>query len=101
MSTTAGRRDKMISFRLSNEEYDTYREACAKVGIRSLSELARAGMQQFFSNHNGRDVDDKLRDLRHRIQFLSLELERITEEVKRRDGADRVPGNGYNLQEHV
>lgn len=100
MSTTTGRRDKMISFRLSNEEYDAYRDACSKVGIRSLSELARAGMQQFFSNHSGGGVDDKLRDLRQRIQFLSLELERITEEVKRQD-ADRVLENGYAHRERV
>ncbi len=80
----------MISFRLSREEYETYREACSKVGIRSLSELARAGIQQLFTGtgHNGAAVDDKLRELRHRIQFLSLELERITEELRRQGAAN-------------
>jgi len=88
----------MISFRLSAEEYNAYREACSRVGIRSISELARAGLQQLFAAPAGKGLDHRLNDLRDRIAFLSLELDRLTEEVRRPE--DGAPGiNGFVQQE--
>ena len=100
MNATVSRRDKMISFRLSAEEYEAYKDACSREGMRSLSELARVGLQQMFMGQQGISIDNRLNALRERIQFLATELERITAEVRRQDGA-RAEGNGYNRQEHV
>jgi hypothetical protein len=85
MRTTMSRRNRMVSFRLSDEEYVAYRDACSRAGIRSISEMARAGLQHLFSVPSGNGLDHKLSDLRDRIQFLSFELDRITEQVRRRD----------------
>jgi hypothetical protein len=76
------RRSKMVSFRLSGDEYQTYREACATVGVRSLSELARAAMQHLIASRpNGTSLDDQVRELRHQVLQLSREVEHIAKRV--------------------
>jgi hypothetical protein len=76
------RRSKMVSFRLSGDEYQTYREACATVGVRSLSELARAAMQHLIASRpNGASLDDQVRELRHQVLQLSREVEHIARRV--------------------
>jgi hypothetical protein len=48
------RRSKMISFRLSEQEYQSLLELCAADGVRSLSDLARDAMHRVLSaNGNG------------------------------------------------
>lgn len=97
MNTTVSRRDKMISFRLSADEYEAFKLACSRVGTRSLSELARVGLQQVFMNHEDGGINDRLSRLRERIEVLTMELERITEEVRQRDAA--ALGHAYNHRE--
>lgn len=76
------RRSKMVSFRLSGDEYQAYREACATVGVRSLSELARAAMQHLIASRpNGASLDDQVRELRHQVLQLSREVEHIARRV--------------------
>jgi len=76
------RRSKMVSFRLSWDEYQAYREACATVGVRSLSELARAAMQQLVTSRpNGTSLDDQVRELRNQVLQLSREVEHIARRV--------------------
>lgn len=80
------RRSKMVSFRLSWDEYQAYREACATVGVRSLSELARAAMQQLITSHpNGTSLDDQVRELRHQVLQLSREVEHIARRVDQQE----------------
>ncbi|HZU27204.1 MAG TPA: hypothetical protein VFA04_16875 [Bryobacteraceae bacterium] len=84
----------MISFRLSAEEYEAYKVTCSRVGMRSLSELARVGLQQVFMGQHGSGINNRLNELRERIQHLALELERITEEVRKHDATGaRLNGN--------
>jgi len=72
----------MVSFRLSGDEYQAYREACATVGVRSLSELARAAMQHLIASRpNGASLDDQVRELRHQVLQLSREVEHIARRV--------------------
>jgi hypothetical protein len=40
------RRTKLVSFRLSDEEYERLQGACIAEGARSLSEFARAALQR-------------------------------------------------------
>jgi chromosome segregation ATPase len=80
------RRSKMVSFRLSWEEYKAYREACAAAGVRSLSELARAAMQNLItSRSNGNSLDDQVGELRHQVAQLSREVERIARRVDQQE----------------
>ena len=86
------RRTKMVSVRISWKEYRTYLEACPDIGVRSLSELARAGMQQLVSaQRNGSSaaeirtselrLTDEIRGLRDQVSFLSREVDRLSHRV--------------------
>ena len=94
-----GRKSKMVSFRLSSEEYELYRRACVAAGLRSLSELARAAMQHVVGEGNGKmPVDDQLRDLREKVQCLSSEVHRIAQKL---DGEDAIAGMGRAFGSNV
>ena len=44
--TILKRRTKLVSFRLSDEEYEKIQGACMAQGARSISEFARAALQR-------------------------------------------------------
>jgi hypothetical protein len=74
------RRSKMISFRLSPEEYRSLQNACAAKGVRSISDLARAAMQNLIFAEPV-VLSDEVRDLKDRVQMLSAELDRLADRV--------------------
>lgn len=77
------RRSKMISFRLSPEEYRTLHEACLAQGVSSLSDLARSALRKVMvDDTKPRAISDEVRDLKDRIELMSLELERVSQLVK-------------------
>jgi hypothetical protein len=81
--TMIDRKNKMVSFRLSAEEYDMYRRACGAAGVRSLSELARVAIERVVGEGNGKvPVDDQLRDLRETVQCLSKEVRRLAQKME-------------------
>lgn len=74
-------RSRMISFRLTAEEYDQVREACLAQGIRSISEMARAAIyivlqQPVRPPENS--VESRLTQIEGRLRLLSLEIEQLT-----------------------
>ena len=72
------RRSKMISFRLTPEEYLMLRNACGPNGARSISDMARKAMLQLMVGHGPTDpLSDKVRKLQDSVRRISLELERI------------------------
>jgi uncharacterized small protein (DUF1192 family) len=81
------RRTKMVSFRLSWEEYKALQDACATVGVRSLSELARGAMHHVIaSRHNGTSLYEQVCELREQMSLLSREVERIAQRIDREEG---------------
>ena len=85
------RKSKMISFRLSPEEYVSLQTACALKGVRSVSDLARTAVQRMIASSEGVDpVIDEVRSLQHRIRLISAELERLATTVNSRDTANGV-----------
>ena len=68
-------KSKMVSFRLSSEDYARYRVACAGVGARNISELARVAIQRLTANP---DYNAQICDFRSRLEALSAELDRLT-----------------------
>jgi hypothetical protein len=72
----------MISFRLTEDEHERFRQLCFTHGIRSVSELARVAMSNYFEQPS-RVVNDALEtrvnELESRIHVLSNELKRINQ----------------------
>ena len=81
----------MVSFRLSEEEYEGLKHICITVGARSLSDIARDAVQRLLSNgterKNGEDA--KLRLLYERMDALDHEVKRLAELVEQHDTAVR------------
>ena len=81
------RKSKMISFRLSPEEYQRLRETCELQGVRSLSDLARTLRDEVEGwEDDPVPLSDEVRDLRNRVRMLSLQLDQLSTAVHRGRG---------------
>ena len=72
-------RSRMISFRLSAEEYERFRELCFSLGIRNLSEMARAAINMLLDNAPRAaesSLAARVSELEGKLNLLSLELKR-------------------------
>ncbi len=70
----------MISFRLSAEEYDRFRELCFTHGIRSVSEMARAAIKLMLEQPARAPqevLESRVSELEGRLHILSLELKML------------------------
>jgi hypothetical protein len=94
MYNKESRRTKIVTFRVSQEEYHTLETACTAHRIRSISDLARDAVEQWIRG-NGTNgaysapvarpsalIDAELERVENRIQILAQELERLQRLVK-------------------
>ncbi len=72
-------RVRMVSFRLSEEEYDWLKNRCLSEGARSVSELARATVCRLLGSTNGSPV----LTLEKRVEELDQEIKRLSQLVDR------------------
>lgn len=86
----------MISFRLTAEEYDTFRELCFTQGIRSVSEMARAAMHllvQQPARVPKEALESRVAELEGRVHALALEIKKLTQLGVSK--AARVPDSSF------
>lgn len=83
MVPTMKPKNRMVSFRLSAEEYDRLRQAASVIGVTNLSELARVAMNRMVESPKPERIGrtEQFRELRVKIQSLSSELERLSRAV--------------------
>lgn len=82
--SVVNRKNRMISFRLSDEEYEHLVNLCQTQGARSLSDLARAAMQSLIASGgtNGTaDIEQRISHLDGRVKVLDLAVERLSQMV--------------------
>jgi Ribbon-helix-helix protein, copG family len=75
----------MISFRLTAEEYDRFRELCSMCGTRSVSELARAAINSLLKQpaHVPEEtLECRVAELEGKLNMLSMEFRKL----RQRDG---------------
>ena len=74
------RRSRIVSFRLSQEEYDALKDTCLAEGARSISDFARSAACRLARNGNG-SPDEGLQatvlTLQGRVEDLDRELKRL------------------------
>ncbi len=71
----------MISFRLTEEEHERFRQLCVSHGIRSVSELARLAMNAYFerpSTATYEGLESRIAELESRFNLISLEFQRVS-----------------------
>jgi hypothetical protein len=73
------RRSRMVSFRLSEQEYQHLITLCTERGARCLSDLARDAMQGLLitENHIGNGLQTEVEKLNGRIEEFDRELKRL------------------------
>jgi Arc/MetJ-type ribon-helix-helix transcriptional regulator len=74
-------RSKMISFRLSEQEYELLREVCFKNGVRSVSELGRAAINMLLqqpARAPQHSLASRVSDLEGRLHLLSMEVRKLS-----------------------
>ena len=81
---TADRKSKMVSFRLSPEEYRQLSAVCSTQGVRSISALARVSIQRFIDVDSSKSTPNgQVEDLRLRIRTLEEKLEELAKQMDR------------------
>jgi Arc/MetJ-type ribon-helix-helix transcriptional regulator len=72
------RRSRMISFRLSEDEYASLRSLCENEGARSVSDLARDAVHRLMQKDSETQVESVLRALEGRMDTLDLQVQRLS-----------------------
>ena len=71
-------RNKIVYFRVSEEEFDRYSDLCRAYGARSLSELLRSAMDMLQNRDgNGGDLSARLAELGRMLTLLNDKLDRL------------------------
>jgi hypothetical protein len=84
--TLFNKRCRMVSIRLSDEEYRKLHEACSASGARSVSDLAREAMHLIIDGKtNGHGpaklngaVDERLDEMHGKLESLQAEVARLS-----------------------
>ena len=75
-------RTRMISVRLSEEEYSALRRLCSMTGARSVSDLTRDSMRVLLNGANREGTfGANLEEFRSEIRNLNKKVERLAEEI--------------------
>ena len=77
-------KSRMISFRLTAEEYDKFCQLCFEHGLPSISELARIAitrMLQQSAHASYEALESRVAELEDRLHHLSMEIDRLNQTV--------------------
>jgi plasmid stability protein len=80
------RRSRLVSFRMSEEEYSRLRTRCATAGVRSISDLARNALARLMEAENSPDGDG----LAAQVRALSIIVEDLRRQVNELSGRLRA-----------
>ncbi len=67
-------RTRVVYFRLSEEEFQRFRELCQRLGARNMSDLARSAMELMFQEKAGESFE---REVTERLQQMETCLRQI------------------------
>ena len=73
------RRNRMINFRVSEDEYVGLKNRCVIEGARSVSEMARDAVHRLIANHSwpNNQLETVVQVLQVRVEALDLEVKRL------------------------
>ena len=73
------RRSRMISFRVSEDEYVGLKNLCVNKGARSVSDMARDAVHRLITNHSwpNNQLESVVEVLQGRIEALDVEVKRL------------------------
>jgi hypothetical protein len=72
-------RNRMVVFRLTQEEYENLRGVCSERGGRSLSDFTRSELMNFLGSDSlGGMIENRFSDVRDRLGELQDAISRLT-----------------------
>ncbi len=78
-------RTRMISVRVSEEEYSAFRRLCLVAGARSVSDLTRDAMRMLLNGANREDVlGIHVNEFRTQMRSLDRKIEQLAAEIANR-----------------
>jgi hypothetical protein len=86
-------RSRMISVRLSEEEYSALRKLCLVTGARSVSDLTRDAMRVLLDGPSRQDLlGNPAEEFRSQMRNLERKIEQLTAEIAlfKTDGNERA-----------
>lgn len=94
-------RERLVYFRVSEDEFRQFVSVCEHAGARSVSDLARNAVQRLIAdgerNREGHDIDEKIRVLERLIAAVTEQLQLLS--VKQaREGTELAavrPADGF------
>jgi hypothetical protein len=89
--TVFSRRSKMISVRLSEEEYAALLSLCSVTGARSISDLTRDAMVAFLaSNHHRKSLVNRANEFHEQIDLLHKKIEDLAALISSPDNRSKT-----------
>ena len=90
------RRSRMISFRVSEDEYAGLKNLCVNEGARSVSDMARDAVHRLITNHSrpNHQLETVVQVLQGRIEALDLEVKRLGKAL---NGQSPTRGNSSGI----
>jgi hypothetical protein len=75
-------RERLVYFRVSEDEFRQFVSVCEHAGARSVSDLARNAVQRLIAdgerNREGHDIDEKIRVLERLIAAVTEQLQLLS-----------------------
>jgi DNA-binding transcriptional regulator GbsR (MarR family) len=91
-------RERLVYFRISEDEFHQFVSVCEQQGARSVSDLARSAVQRLISDCNRHREDGeltpKVQMLEKVITELTAQLQVLTALLQRRDSTTAGEANG-------
>lgn len=84
-------RNRLVYFRVSEEEFQLFSGMCEIEGARSISDLARLALQRLVQEHRLNTEEDfvgKLKAINEVLNELGEKVERLRTQLESADGAD-------------
>lgn len=84
------KKNRIVSFRLSDAEYHRLVEACQARGAHSVSSFARSAVKGHSVVSSNSDVEGEIVYLQEQVDELQLVLERILELAKQKEKGSKI-----------
>jgi hypothetical protein len=87
-------RERLVYFRISEDEFRQFVSVCEQVGARSMSDLARNAVQGLIADgqrqHETQKLDEKMRVLEGLIAAVTEQLRMLSANSTRQNGAPEL-----------
>jgi hypothetical protein len=72
-------RERLVYFRISEDEFRQFVSVCEQEGARSVSDLARSAVQRLIADGNRHREDDEMAEKMHKLESL---IAAVTEQLQ-------------------